>query len=334
MEGAYGMSDTKIKKPPVDFTEGRLTGKMIKFALPLMATALLQSLYNAADMIVVGNFSKNGNGTFEMGAVGACGPLYSLFMNLFLGLSVGVGICVAQNIGAKRYEEVKKFVHTAIIMSVVCGVALGVFGFFSAEWLLKLMDTPEELLPSSTQYMQAMFVGIPAQILYAFLASALRSSGDSKRPLIFLTISGIANVLINLVMVMGFGLGAVGVGIASAVSQYLSVIMIFVFVLRTSGVCRIYLKELRIHKYAIIGIIQNGLPTGLQSVVFAVSNVLIQMSINDFGPEAVSGSGAANNIEGFIYVAMNAVSAATITVVSQNVGAAKYERIKRVMLVS
>lgn len=328
------MSTTKIKKPPVDFTEGRLTGKMIKFALPLMATALLQSLYNAADMIVVGNFSVERDGAFEMGAVGACGSLYSLFMNLFLGLSVGVGICVAQNIGAKRYEEVKKYLHTSVIMSVICGIVLAVFGFFSAGWMLELMNTPEEQLPSATRYMQAMFVGIPAQILYAFLASALRSAGDSKRPLIFLTISGIVNVVINLIMVAGFDQGALGVGIASAVSQYLSVIMIFVFMLRTSGVCRIYLKELRIHKYAIIGIIQNGLPTGLQSVVFAISNVLIQISINEFGPEAVSGSTAAGNIEGFIYVAMNAVSAATITVVSQNVGAAKYERIKRVMLVS
>ena len=320
------------KKAVVDFTDGRITGKMIKFALPLMATAILQSLYNAADMIVVANFAPNGS--FAMGAVGACGSLFSLFINFFLGLSVGVGICVAQNIGAKRPDEVKKYVHTAAVMSLICGIALGVLGFFTAEEMLILMDTPETLLPEATQYMRAVFVGMPANLIYNFLASALRSSGDSKRPLIFLTISGLANVAINFLMVLGFGMGAVGVGIATAASQYLSAIIIFVYMLRTSGVCRIYLSELKASGRMIRGIMQNGLPTGLQSVVFAISNVLIQTSINSYGDIAVSGSGAANNIEGFIYVAMNAVSIAAITVVSQNVGAAKFERIKRVMAVT
>ena len=319
-------------KAIVDFTEGRITGKMIKFALPLMATALLQSLYNAADMIVVANFAPNGS--FAMGAVGACGSLFSLFINFFLGLSVGVGICVAQNIGAKRPDEVKKYVHTAAVMSFVCGIVLGVIGFFTAETMLIWMGTPETLLPEATQYMRAVFVGMPANLVYNFMASALRSSGDSKRPLIFLTVSGLANVAINFIMVLGFGMGAVGVGIATAASQYLSAVIIVVYMMRTSGVCRIYLRELRASRRMISGIMQNGLPTGLQSVVFAISNVLIQTSINSYGDIAVSGSGAANNIEGFIYVAMNAISIAAITVVSQNVGAAKFERIKRVMLVS
>ena len=325
------MSEVK-KKAVVDFTEGRITGKMIKFAMPLMATALLQSLYNAADMIVVANFAPNGS--FAMGAVGACGSLFSLFVNFFLGLSVGVGICVAQNIGAKRPDEVKKYVHTAAVMSLICGIAMGVLGFFTAETMLKWMGTPDTLLPEAAQYMRAVFIGMPANLVYNFLASALRSSGDSKRPLIFLTLSGLANVGINFLMVLGFGMGAVGVGIATAISQYLSAILIVVFMLRTSGVCRIYPRELKIHREMVAGIMQNGLPTGLQSVVFAISNVLIQASINSFGDIAVAGSGAANNIENFIYVAMNAISIATITVVSQNVGAAKFERIKRTMVVS
>ncbi len=325
------MSETK-RKAVVDFTEGRITGKMIKFALPLMATAVLQSLYNAADMIVVANFAPNGS--FAMGAVGACGSLFSLFINFFLGLSVGVGICVAQNIGARRPDQVKKYVHTAAVMSLICGIAMGVLGFFTAETMLKWMGTPDTLLPEAAQYMRAVFVGMPANLVYNFLASALRSSGDSKRPLIFLTVSGLANVAINFLMVMGFGMGAVGVGIATAISQYLSAILIVVFMLRTSGVCRIYPRELKVHREMVVGIMQNGLPTGLQSVVFAISNVLIQASINSFGDIAVSGSGAANNIENFIYVAMNAISIATITVVSQNVGAAKFERIKKTMVVS
>ncbi len=320
------------KKAVVDFTDGKIAGKMIKFAMPLMATALLQSLYNAADMIVVANFAPNGS--FAMGAVGACGSLFSLFVNFFLGLSVGVGICVAQNIGAKRPDEVKKYVHTAAVMSLICGIAMGVLGFFSAETMLKWMGTPDTLLPEASQYMRAVFVGMPANLVYNFLASALRSSGDSKRPLIFLTVSGLANVGINFLMVLGFGMGAVGVGIATTISQYLSAILIVVFMLKTSGVCRIYPRELKIHREMVAGIMQNGLPTGLQSVVFAISNVLIQASINSFGDIAVAGSGAANNIENFIYVAMNAISIATITVVSQNVGAAKFERIKRTMVVS
>ena len=319
-------------KAIVDFTEGRITGKMIKFALPLMATALLQSLYNSADMIVVANYAPNGS--FAMGAVSACGSLFTLFINFFIGLSVGVGICVAQNIGAKRPEEVKNYVHTAAVLSLTCGVALGVFGFFTAETMLIWMGTPETLLEEATLYMRAVFVGMPANLVYNFLASALRSSGDSKRPLIFLTVSGLANVVTNFIMVLGFGMGAIGVGIATAISQYLSAGLIVVYMLRTSGVCRIYWRELKASRRMIIGIMQNGLPTGLQSVVFALSNVLIQVSINSFGDIAVSGSGASTNIENFIFVATNAVSVATITVVSQNVGAAKYERIRRIMVVS
>lgn len=326
------MSTVKVKKPVADFTEGRITGKMIKFALPLMATALLQSFYNAADMMVVGNFAPNG--AFAMGAVGACGSLITLFTNFFLGLSAGVGVCVAQNIGAKRLDNVKNYVHTAALMSLICGIALGIIGFFTAETMLGWMGTPTDLVDEAAQYMRMVFIGMPASLVYNFMASALRSSGDSKRPLIFLTVSGLANVLINFIMVLGFGLGAVGVGIATTISNYLSAILIIGFMLRTSGPCRLYLRELKMKKQMIMGIMQNGIPPGFQSIVFAISNVLIQTSINSYDKIAVTGSGAANNIEGFIYVAMNAVSIATITVVSQNVGAGKYERIKRVMLVS
>ena len=326
------MSTTATKKPSVSFTEGPIFWKMLKFALPLMVTAVLQNLYNASDMIVVGNFSPNGS--FSVGAVGACGSLITLFVNLFVGLSVGVGICVAQNIGAQRYDVARKYVHTAAVVSFVCGIALGIFGFLTADTLLLWMGTPETLIGEASEYMRVYFVGMPAMLLYNFLASALRSSGDSKRPLIFLTVSGIVNVLVNLLMVIGFGMGAVGVGIATTVSQYLSAVMIVVFMTKTSGVCKLDFKELKVLKPMVVGIIQNGLPTGMQSVVFAISNVLIQTAINSYGDVTVTGSSAANNIEGFIYVAMNAISIATITVVSQNVGAGKYERIKRILMIS
>lgn len=327
-----GMSSTAVKKPSADFTQGPILWKMFKFALPIMATALLQTLYNASDMIVVGNFSPNG--AFSMGAVGACGSLMSLFVNLFVGLSIGVGICVAQNIGAQKYDAVKRYVHTAAVISFLCGIALGLFGFFAAETLLIWMGTPQNLLVEAVPYMKAYFVGMPAMLVYNFLASALRSSGDSKRPLIFLTISGIVNVLVNLLMVLGFGMGAVGVGIATSVAQYLAAAMIIVYMTRTSGVCRLDLKELAIHKPMVVGIVQNGLPTGLQSVFFSISNVIIQSTVNSYGDITVTGASAASNIESFVYVVMNAVYHASMTIVSQNVGAAKYERIKKIMLIA
>lgn len=319
----------QTKRGVVDFTEGPVFGKMIRFALPIMVTALLQTLYNASDMIVVGNFSENGS--FAMGAVGACGSLISLCVNLFVGLSSGVGVCVAQSIGAGRHDVARRYTHTSALISLICGVALGIFGFVCAEPLLVLMGLPENLLIEAVPYMRAYFVGIPAMLLYNFLASSLRSAGDSKRPLIFLTISGFVNVVVNFIMVVCFGMGAVGVGIATTVAQYLSAAMIVVYMMRAEGVSHLSLKELKIEKHMLIGILQNGLPVGLQSLVFSISNVLIQSTVNSYGDVVVTGTAAASNIEGFIYVAMNSMAQAVMTIVSQNVGAGKYERIKRVL---
>ena len=315
----------------VDFTEGPIFGKMLRFAVPIMATALLQTLYNASDMIVVGNFSPNGS--FAMGAVGACGSLISLCVNLFVGLSTGVGVCVAQSIGAGRHEVARKYTHTSFLISLICGIALGIFGFICAKPLLLLMGLPDNLLAEAVPYMRAHFLGMPAMLLYNFLASSLRSAGDSKRPLIFLTISGFINVVANFVMVVFFGMGAVGVGIATTIAQYVSAIMIVLYMTRVDGVSHIDLHELKIDKKMVVGIIQNGLPVGLQSVVFSISNVLIQSTVNSYGDIVVTGASAASNLESFIYVAMNAMAQAVMTIVSQNVGAGKYERIKRVLVV-
>ncbi len=319
-------------KRVVNFTEGPIFGKMIKFALPIMATALLQTLYNASDMIVVGNFSPNGS--FAMGAVGACGSLISLCVNLFVGLSTGVGVCVAQSIGAGRHDIAKKYTHTSFLISLICGIALAIFGFACAKPLLLLMGLPENLLVEAVPYMRAYFVGMPAMLLYNFLASSLRSAGDSKRPLIFLTISGFINVAANFVMVVFFGMGAVGVGIATTIAQYVSAIIIVAYMMRIDGVSRLDIRELKIEKRMVVGILQNGLPVGLQSVVFSISNVLIQSTVNSYGDIVVTGASAASNIESFIYVAMNAMAQAVMTIVSQNVGAGKYERIKRVLLLA
>ena len=320
-------------KKQYNFTEGPLLGKMLRYALPLMATGLLQVLYNAADMVVVGRFSESGS--FSMGAVGSCGPLINLLVNAFMGLSVGTGICVAQGIGAKKHDEVRSIVHTSLLGGIICGLFVGILGFILCEPLLVLMmggvnAETERTLAEAVPYMRAYFVGLPAMMIYNFLASALRSSGDTKRPLIFLSISGIVNVLMNLVMVIGFGMGAIGVGIATSVAQYVSAAMILVYMCRYDGVCRIYLKKVKLIKDDVIAVVKNGLPAGLQSVVFSISNVLIQSTINSYGDAVIAGSAAAGNIEGFIYIAMNSIYQTALTFSGQNVGAEKIERVKKV----
>jgi putative MATE family efflux protein len=321
-----------VRKTEMDMTEGPLIGKIIRFALPLVATGLLQVLYNASDMVVVGNFSPAGS--FSMGAVGACGALINLIVNLFMGLAVGVGICVAQAIGAKRYDDVHKLVHTAFSASLICGIGVGIVGFTLAEPLLLLMGTPQTVLVEAVPYMRAYFVGAPAMLVYNFMAAALRSSGDSKRPLIFLAVSGLLNVITNVIMVVGFGLGAVGVGIATTVAQYASMIMIIVYMSRMSGVCKFNIRRASIDKKQLAMIIRNGLPAGIQSTVFSISNVLIQSTVNSYGDVVVAGNAAAGNIEGFVWVAMNAMHQSTLTVVGQNMGARKIDRIKKAAFIS
>ncbi len=313
-------------------TEGPLLSKMLKFALPLMATGLLQTFYNAADMIVVGRFAPNGS--FAMGAVGACGSLINLIVNLFMGLSIGAGICVAQSIGAGREKAVKDTVHTSIMAGLVSGIFVGIIGFLLAEPLLLLMGTPDDILIEAVPYMQAYFVGIPALMVYNFLAASLRSSGDTKRPLIFLAIAGLINVGLNLVMVIVFKMGAVGVGIATTASQYASAGMIIVYMCRYKGICHVDLKKIRIHKNCLMAVVQNGLPAGVQSVVFSLANVLIQSTVNGYGPETVAGNAAATNIEAFIYIAMNSLFQTAVTFVGQNVGAGKIERVKKIALIA
>lgn len=306
---------------------------MLRYALPLMATGLLQVFYNAADMVVVGRFSESGS--FSMGAVGSCGPLINLLVNAFMGLSVGTGICVAQGIGAKKHDEVRSIVHTSLLGGLFCGLFVGLFGFLMCEPLLVMMmggvnDETARTLAEAVPYMRAYFVGLPAMMVYNFLASALRSSGDTKRPLIFLSVSGIVNVVMNLVMVIVFGMGAVGVGIATSVAQYVSAAMILIYMCRYDGVCKIDIRKLGLVKNDVMSVVRNGLPAGMQSVVFSISNVLIQSTINSYGDAVIAGSAAAGNIEGFIYIAMNSIYQTALTFSGQNVGAEKIERVKRV----
>ncbi len=313
-----------------DFTEGKIAPKLITFALPIMATGLLQMLYNASDMIVVGNFSPNGS--FAMGAVGACASIISLIVGLFIGMSVGAGVVVARNVGARRFDNIKSIIDTSLIFSSVCGIVVAILSIIFTKDLLVLMSTPEDILVEAVPYMQAYFVGVPASLVYNFLASIVRSTGDSKRPLIFLGVSGLINVIFNLIMVLCFNMGAIGVGIATSASQYFAMIFIIVYMARKKDYCNINLKTVHFNKNVLNQIIVIGLPAGLQSSLFAISNVIIQSTVNSYGPEAVSGDSAAHSIENFTYMVLNSFYHASLTFVGQNMGAKKYERIPKIAL--
>ena len=316
-----------MAKKQIDMTEGPILGRMILFTLPVLATGVLQLLFNASDLAVVGQFG-GADSQIEVGAVGSCGALINLIVNLFMGLAVGAGVIAAQDIGAKRYEAVHKLADTALTVSLIGGVAVGVFGFFATEPLLRLMGTTKEILPSAVPYMKAYFTGMPGCLLYNYLAAIQRSGGDTKHPLLFLAISGVANVGLNILMVAGFKLGARGVGIATSASQYIAAAAILIFMLREEGCCRVTgfaLDGERLKKMVLI-----GLPAGLQGTLFSLSNVIIQSSINTYGTYVVAGNAAGSNLDGFLYIAMNSVYTAALTFVGQNVGAGKYARIKKI----
>ena len=320
-----------ITKRNQNLTEGPILSKIILFTLPLIATAILQLLFNTADTIVVGRW---GGDTPEecntaLAAVGSCGALINLIVNLFFGLSVGAGVCVAHDIGAKQYEEVSKTVHTSVLASLICGLVVTIFGLFMARPLLAVMGTDPEVLDQAVPYMCAYFCGMPANMLYNYCASMLRSSGDTTRPLIFLSVAGIVNVVLNLIMVIVFHLGAVGVGIATAVSQWISCILIVLFMMKSDGPCKIEWKKFHIDPQKFRKIVTIGLPAGLQGTLFSLSNVLIQSSINSFGKIVVAGNTAASNIDGYIYATQNALYHTALTFVGQNMGAKKFDRLKK-----
>lgn len=317
-----------------DFTQGPLLSQILLYTIPLVATSVIQLLFNTADTIVVGRW---GGATAEeceiaLAAVGSCGALTNLIVTLFMGLSIGAGVCVAHGIGAKQYEDVSRVVHTSVIMASIGGVIVTVFGIIMAEPLLALMGTEPDVLKEAAKYMRAYFCGMPALMLYNYCAAILRSAGDTVRPLSFLGVSGVVNVGLNLVMTLVFHLGAMGVGIATAASQWVSCVLIIIFMLRTEGICKLELSRLRVDKIKLKRIISLGLPAGIQSSLFSLSNVLIMSSINSFGKVFVAGNTAASNLEGYVYVIQNAFYQAAVTFVGQNDGARKYDRLKKCAL--
>lgn len=310
----------------INMLNGPILPSVIRYTLPIMATGLLQLLFNTADLIVVGQFC----GSNSIAAVGATSSLIQLMVNLFLGLSVGAGVCVAQDLGAKREREVQCAVHTAILLALVSGVVLTVIGFFFLKECLVLMGTPASVLPLSTVYIKYYFLGVTGSLVYNFGAAVMRAAGDTKTPLYYLIVAGVINVVLNVFFVAVLGMNVDGVAIATAISQTVSAALILYSLARRTDACRLQLKHLRFHKAQLLKTLQIGVPAGLQSAMFSISNVLIQSSINSFGETVVAGNSAAMSLEGFVYVCINAFSQTSLNFIGQNLGAGKFDRIKKI----
>ncbi|MFR8087226.1 MAG: MATE family efflux transporter [Lachnospirales bacterium] len=315
------------KSYEMDMCHGPLLRKLIVFSLPVMLSGVLQLLFNAADIIVVGQYV----GSTALAAVGSTGSLINLLINLLIGLSVGANVMVARYYGAHEEEMVSQTVHTAILLSLVSGAVMIFIGIALAEPLLRLMGTPDNVLDQAALYVRIYFAGMPVIMLYNFGSAILRAVGDTKRPMYFLLIAGILNVLMNLFFVIVLKMGVAGVALATVLSQCVSAGLVLLCLIRSHGAIKLHLKELKIHKEPLLKMIRVGLPAGIQGSIFSISNVLIQSSVNSFGDIAMAGNAAASNIEGFIYTCMNAIYQAAISFTSQNYGAGQYKRIRKIM---
>lgn len=315
------------KSYEIDMCSGPLFGKILLFAIPLMLSGILQLLFNAADIVVVGRFS----GSHALAAVGATGSLINLLVNMFMGLSIGTNVLTAQAYGAGNEKDVSETVHTSILLSVVAGVILIAVGALFSKPLLEVMATPEEVLDQSALYMRIYFVGMPAMMLYNFGAAILRAIGDTRRPLYFLLIAGAINVVFNLIFVIVFHMGVAGVALATVISQVISACLVLRCLIKTEGMCHLELKKLCIRKKKLLRIIHIGLPAGIQGVIFSISNVLIQSSVNSFGAIAMAGNTAGSNLEGFVYTGMSALYQTNLSFTSQNMGAKNYGRMKKIL---
>ena len=315
-----------MKKRQQSMLHGPLLPSIVAYTIPIILTGLLQLLFNAADLVIVGRFA----GSQSVAAVGATGAITGLVVNAFLGLSVGAGVSMAHAIGRRDEQAMHRTVHAALPIAVICGVVLTVIGVLCAQTLLTWMGTPEDVLPLSTIYMQIYFGGMTFNMVYNYAAALLRAAGDTKSPLIFLTIAGVVNVLLNVVFVTVFHMDVAGVALATTISQALSAVLVVIALMRRKDASRLQLNKLRFYKAQLREILGKGLPAGLQNSLFAISNVIIQSAINTFGDVCMSGCAAAGNIEGFIYVCMNAFMQTAMNFTGQKVGAGQYERVKKI----
>ena len=312
-----------MKRTAAFMTEGPILKNAILYSIPVILTGILQLLFNAADLVIVGRF----RGSLAVAAVGATGSVTNLIVNLFIGLSIGAGVIVAQGIGARDFEAVHRAVHTAVPAALIGGLVLSGVGIVGARTFLTWMGTQPDVIDAAALYMRIYFGGMAANMLYNFGASMLRAAGDIKSPLFYLTLSGVVNVLLNLLFVVGLHRGVDGVAIATVLSQTLSAVLILYALSRREDATRLIFRELHIHPKSLLQMVRIGLPAGVQGSLFSISNVIIQSSVNSFGSVAMSGNAAAGNIEGFVYVSMNAVQQTAVNFVGQNYGAKKFDRV-------
>ena len=321
---------TKVKAYTMDMTEGPVLTKILMFSIPLMFSSVLQILFNAADIVVVGKFV----GDTALAAVGSNSALINLVTNLFIGLSIGANVIVARYFGGKQDENTSIAVHTSIALGFISGIILTLIGIIGAPFFLRIMLTPEDVLPQAVLYLRILFAGITSMMLYNFGSAVLRAVGDTKRPLYFLLLAGIINVILNLFFVIVLKMSVAGVALATILSQALSCVLVLWCLTKEDSAIKLNFRKIRINKIKFIQILKIGLPAGFQGVVFALSNTVIQSSVNSFGSVVMAGSAAAQNIEGIVYFAMNSFYQASISFTSQCYGAKKFARINRVLAMS
>lgn len=307
---------------------GPLLGKILIFAIPLVLSGILQLLFNAADIVVVGQFVGNQ----ALAAVGSTGALINLLINLFMGLSIGTNVLVARSYGAGKKDELDEVVHTSILTALLSGTFLVIVGLLLARPALEIMGTPEDVNDEAAVYMRIYFIGMPSTMAYNFGSAVLRAVGDTKRPLYFLTVSGVVNVILNLIFVIVFRMSVSGVALATIISQTLSAFLVLRCLMLTDSDYKLVLSRLRIVPDKFFKMLSIGLPAGLQGTLFSLSNVLIQSSVNSFGSVAMAGNTAASNVEGFVYTSMNSIYQTSISFTGQNHGAMKVKRIGKILL--
>ena len=313
-------------KKVVNMLEGPLLGPIFLFAMPLFITSVLQLAFNAVDIIVVGKFT----GHHALAAVGATGPVINLLVTMFMGISIGASVIMGQNVGARDFKNAQDTLHTAIGISILGGIIVLFAGYFTAMPLLKLMQTPPEVIELAGEYLKIYYIGMPGFMVYNFGAALLRAIGDSKRPMYFLTISGVFNVICNLIFVIVFKMGVAGVAIATSISQYIAAALIVASLLKADGYMKLFIDKIRISKDKALGMMRIGLPAGFQGALFSISNILIQSGINSFGSVVMAGNTAAGNLEGFVYMGMNSIYQTSLSFTSQNMGAKQYDRVKKI----
>ena len=317
----------KNNKYEIDMCNGTIMDKLISFALPLMISGMLQLMFNAVDIIVVGRFT----GSQALAAVGSTTALICTFTNLFIGVSLGANVLAARFYASGKTKEMSETVHTAILLALISGIAMSIIGILCARESLVLIATPDDIIGQAALYLRIYFFGMPFFMLYNYGAAILRAVGDTKRPLMYLIAAGTANAVLDLILVIIFKMGVAGVAIGTITSQFISCVLVIRCLCKTNAIYKLYISKLRIKKYYLIQILKVGLPAGIQSTVINFSNVLLQSSVNSFGEIAMAGYTAANNILGFLYVSVNSVTQACMSFTSQNYGVRKFKRMDKVL---